>query len=400
MKYQTITFLAFIYLAPPTFAATLHVQMWGEAMPCGSKSVPCASITDAVLGASPGDKILVGPGSYTENVVIDKERIRLQSTAGARSTIIRADDPDFAAISVSARKVQVGKRYKGFSVTGSTEPTEGGIHITSSTYDLVKIEGNIAYGNATGFNLSGDKLYARFNTARDNTGEGIFYSLGNKARILDNRSNNNNLNGFRFTAVDNSTFQRNLARSNNQSGMRFFSNCQNNKLKDNVVDQNNNIGIRIDDFDGTTLDGNIAAQHDSYGVYAETQGSPAKSSVFQNNLVTNSGNVGFNTNGENEIVLRRNTFVFNENGIRANSNVEFLSVGRNNFFAHEFCGYENYGGHPLVFNNDFFGSPAGFPGPDTNGGPDNHDENCGPDLPTGKAAGKMNPIRAKAARRI
>src|ERR1700722_12852901 len=39
---------------------------------CRSASQPCATIQQAVAAACPGDAVIVGAGTFTENVVVDK----------------------------------------------------------------------------------------------------------------------------------------------------------------------------------------------------------------------------------------------------------------------------------------------------------------------------------------
>ena len=49
------------------------------------------TISEAVKAANPGDTIRVGPGTYVENVVVDKP-VTVVSTNGAQATVIKASD--------------------------------------------------------------------------------------------------------------------------------------------------------------------------------------------------------------------------------------------------------------------------------------------------------------------
>jgi len=75
------------------------------------------TIQEAVDAASPGDTIIVYPGTYTENVDVNKDHLTIQSENGADSTIVQAANPDDHVFEITADYVNIN----GFTVTGATE---------------------------------------------------------------------------------------------------------------------------------------------------------------------------------------------------------------------------------------------------------------------------------------
>ena len=73
-------------------------------------------IQDAVNAASAGDTIIVYPGTYTENVDVNKDHLTIQSENGADSTIVQAANPDDHVFEVTADYVNI----TGFMVKGPT----------------------------------------------------------------------------------------------------------------------------------------------------------------------------------------------------------------------------------------------------------------------------------------
>lgn len=81
-----------------------------------------ATIQEAINAAQPGEIILVGPGTYTENLVIpaDKDGISLLSTDGAGSTTIVGTAGSLGTILLQpgADNVRIGDLGQGFTVVG------------------------------------------------------------------------------------------------------------------------------------------------------------------------------------------------------------------------------------------------------------------------------------------
>jgi len=83
------------------FALTLLVTLLAMALPLGvteAEASPAtiyvpdnySTIQAAVDAASPGDTIIVYPGTYNENVDVNKDHLTIKSENGADSTIVEA----------------------------------------------------------------------------------------------------------------------------------------------------------------------------------------------------------------------------------------------------------------------------------------------------------------------
>jgi hypothetical protein len=70
------------------------------------------SIQAAIDAADPGDTLIAGAGTYSENIVVDVENLTLKSNAGAATTTIAGSSP---AIQVAVDKFAL----EGFTVSGS-----------------------------------------------------------------------------------------------------------------------------------------------------------------------------------------------------------------------------------------------------------------------------------------
>jgi|GEM_PF-1639506 len=123
------------------------------------------SIQEALEHARNGDKILVYPGNYTENVVVNLTDICIVSASGkAADTIIQAEDANESVFYVSADGVKIG----GLTIQGSDR---AGIELESS--DGHTILSNTITGNSVGIFLN----FSDGNTIYRNTLEENFFGI-------------------------------------------------------------------------------------------------------------------------------------------------------------------------------------------------------------------------------
>ena len=130
--------LCLAILVPPLRAATLNV----------GPGQPYSTIQSAINAAAPGDTVLVAPGTYYENLLVQNKSIALKSIAGAATTIIDggrhdvtlqlSDTPDLTML------------VTGFTFRGGgtpISPSNGGITLFGfATITDNIIQNNYGYG--------------------------------------------------------------------------------------------------------------------------------------------------------------------------------------------------------------------------------------------------------------
>jgi len=151
------------------------------------------AIQEAVDAASPGDTIIVYPGTYTENVDVYKDHLTIQSENGAETTIVRAVCGAAGIIRVTADYANIS----GFTVTGATGAGWCAIYFQGSGHNTLM--DNIIAENARGladFGSGGNRIiHNEILNNRDelnNTMRGIELASSNNI-IEDNSFVNNGL---------------------------------------------------------------------------------------------------------------------------------------------------------------------------------------------------------------
>jgi len=118
-----------VVIPSSALSATLHVSNSGiDAPGCGGSS-PCRSIGQAVANAAAGDKIVVGPGLYSNNLdgdgvsgpgeepaggIMITKPLQITSELGASSTLVNSSGPVFI---IGSSGVTLGDLGKGFTTT-------------------------------------------------------------------------------------------------------------------------------------------------------------------------------------------------------------------------------------------------------------------------------------------
>lgn len=231
------------------------------------------TISEAVKAANSGDTIQVGPGTYVENVVVDKP-ITVVSTNGAQATIVKASDTSKDVFVLSGTGITI----QGLTITGGNKGVTFG---QASNCILTKC---VANGNVFGVYLAGATSNLVSNNNLNNNGFGIYLdgSSGNKlsnnsasyekggggkASLSDgiymfnshsnnvagcDLSNNNNF-GASFYQSRNNVLSNNTFSSNAQFGVRLRDGADNNKFSFNTFKANVENGVLIGNSSGNTF---------------------------------------------------------------------------------------------------------------------------------------------------
>ncbi len=193
------------------------------------------SIQAAVDAANPGDEIVVKPGIYDENIVINKNVSIVSESGNFSDTIVRAADSSQDIFSIWTNGVSI----KGFGISGSNS---AGIHLLG-VLDC-HIENNKLFNNSCGIDLyimsSGNKLE---NNEISGCPTGI--SLGGS--LYNNLSNNlisNCSSGISLFDSLNNSLENNTI-SENVEGISLAGESNDNTLINNAVILNEEVGLHV-----------------------------------------------------------------------------------------------------------------------------------------------------------
>ena len=359
-------------------AKTLNVANNGIDSPtCGDKNNPCRSLSKVIANASPGDKIIVGPGLYgdlnhngtfepllgEENanmfisymIKIDKQ-LSIESRDGAGVTVLDAGGINVAVVEIAASGVVFGKNKKGFTLTHSGAGVGLSIGLGTSG---VRVEGNLATANKyVGFFISGNGHQIVGNTANANDRDGFVLLAGNGHQLSGNTANANGTNGFNIVGSGH-VLSGNSAVSNHASG--FHSEGSELQLNGNLAIANDESGFFIG-VGRHHLNGNVASANGLHGFVVDASGQ-----VFTGNLVQGNHFHGFLIASGTGQVLTGNSILGNGDfGIYLVAGTS-ATVTKNNIFGNNLhpnggftnCGLINQSGGAINAINNFWGVVTG-----------------------------------------
>jgi len=308
------------------------------------------SIQAAVDGANSGDVIIVGPGTYTENININKNDLVIRSESGnPADTIIAANNSNASVITIQGRNHVT---IKGFQITGAGTD-KSGIYVLGSTY--CTIEGNILYNDALGVYLkNSDNNIVRNNTASKDlligTGRGINLEQSNYTTVSDNTVSNQRYGIYVYGSQENTLSGNTASQSANDSIL--VENSINNVLESNTAKSNARYGIYLSGSSNNYLSRNIASSN-SKGIYVmnSSENIISNNTVYNNTVEVNTSN-GIMLSGSDGNTLEMNKAINNIYGISFDSsrNNTILSnnIASNSKFGLFLCSQSTFN---LIFDN-------------------------------------------------
>ncbi len=263
--------------------------------------------------ANPGDTIIVGPGTYTENIVITKTSnlVLMSSSSNLDDTIIASNDTTKDVISASSRTNLV---IKGFTISGAAAD-HSGIHLNSCR-DCT-IENNKFLNDDMGTYVE-----SCINTIVRN----------NKATRTDESKTGRGINIERSAST---TVSGNTV-SSHKFGI-YFAGSQPNTISGNNITQNNNTGITLEDSTNSIIESNTVSLSGDKGIYLKNSG---KSSLKNNILSSNGGN-GINLELTNETKVLDNIILGNAKD--TNIHGLFVNTCRDNYLQNNTVSNCQYG---------------------------------------------------------
>ncbi|PXF52663.1 MAG: hypothetical protein C4B56_04870 [Candidatus Methanophagaceae archaeon] len=230
----------------------------------GNGNADFADIQDAINKASPGDTIIVKPGTYTENVVVNVANLTIRSESGYGSTIVQAARDYEHVFYVAADDVDI----VGFTIKGATNIyahrfRTAGIYIVGARSN---ISDNYITGNNNGIVVSAGP-YTRIvrNYIAGNTACGILVQIANNCEVMDN------------------------VISANKFGIQLWgsSNCE---LLNNVI-ESNNLGLYLLCTNTDNIVNNTIYMSTNYSIYLSQSWN---NRIYHNNFIISGTGVGVN----------------------------------------------------------------------------------------------------------
>jgi hypothetical protein len=301
----------------------------GSLRPDGSSDHPFGTIPQALDQAGPGDIVYIRPGTYVENIHINKSGLRgkpiiVSAAPGAlgkvtvtpskpyvaghpHGAVVSFDGADFVWVNGLNIEGPLGRheapKHEHFSADGITFENGAGYgdRVTNNViYDNVHsgikelnhdgrgiyIAGNIIFHNGTtdldhGIYMPGDNVTMTANVIFNNAGFGIHsYSAPRGQVITHNLIFSNHSGGIILAGADNHVSYNLLV--NNPSGVLLFrAGCENNIIQNNTMAYNNT-NLAIDSGGGRLGNptGNRVRGNRTYQVAATARESRRERELF------------------------------------------------------------------------------------------------------------------------
>ena len=270
------------------------------------------NIQPAIDDASTGWKVLVHPGTFNENLYVNKENLKIISTDGAEVTII-----DAGGTENGVKIVADGVTFGGFTVTNGGL----GIQLWYSNNNLIenniaenntwvgielyfsdnnRIENNNCENNDYGIELG----YSDINIVSNNTaGNNIYgiYLWDSYNNLIENNIAGNNIYGINIRFSSNNNIVENNIAENNDYGFYIYE-SDNNRIENNTAN-NNSFGIYLENSDNNTLDNNTCENNINFGIWLESSGGCA----LDNNTCENNVSYGIFVSDSSKNTISNNT---------------------------------------------------------------------------------------------
>ncbi len=328
------------------------------------------TIQAAINASNSSDTILVYPGTYNENVDVNKE-LNITSIAGADATNVVAPLADDHTFYVTADNVTIS----GFNVSNATGNSRAGIRLHHSSN--ITLTNNKAIGNSYGIWF----YYSSYSTATNNNASdntwgialssssnnntisnnialrnaqyGIFLQSDcNYNMVTNNTASDNNFGIYIRTSNNNNTIASNTALDNNY-GIRLDSSCNYNTLINNTASSNRYHGIFLYvSCNYNALTSNLASENRNQGIVLYS--SSNNNTVTNNNASDNVMNGIFIGSTSNN-----NTVINNKASGNSDSGIYIDASSGNNLNSNIVLSNSNYGiwlyssSNNLIYNNHF-----------------------------------------------
>jgi parallel beta-helix repeat protein len=225
------------------FAAVALILCAALAVPASGADITVGAegqyktIQQAVDAAKPGDTVSVAPGTYTENVVVNKP---LTITAASARPTVQAADPSKDVFMLSSP----GVRIDGLTITGGAS----GVQIQSTSKCVVT--NIVARDNVRAVYLSHSTDNEISNSNLTGNGYGVYGDSSSRNTISSNVATGEKGNGIALgdgiflNYGDSNTITRNDLSANYVFGISLYNSVRN-IISNNTMSDNDRIGVRF-----------------------------------------------------------------------------------------------------------------------------------------------------------
>jgi len=254
LLFVIIALIVLATLVVPASAAELTVGTDGQ----------YATIQQAVNAAKPGDIVRVAPGTYTENVVVDKS---LTITAASGRPTVQAADASKDVFLVTSPGVRIdgltiaggasGVQIQGTSKCAVTNIVARnnvrGVYLSHGTENEIS-KNNLAdnsygvYGDGASSNTISSNVATGEKGTGATLGDGIFLNYGDSNKITDNNLSANHVFGISMYTSTRNIISDNTMTDNDRIGIRIGPGSNNNTITRNTIARNGIYQLSAQDF--------------------------------------------------------------------------------------------------------------------------------------------------------
>jgi len=330
------------FLCGNAAAGTLTVDVNGGA--------DYVSIQEAVSAAGDGDTVLVMPGTYRENVDVEKPLTIISESVSPADTIVEAANVRDHVFFVNSDDV----RISGFTLKGARNEDDQVAGIYLDDVQGCNISGNVVSKNYYGIGLKN----SRKNVLQDNDAAENRYGIYLCISSTENELSGNDISGNYFgiylnNACNNNILVDNTVDSNKQDGISLISSHKT-AVKNNTITSNLKIGIQADDSRANQIRDNVVSENGK-GIFILRS---SENQVTENSIESNDGSgVHLSWRSPNN-TIEENRFEDNGEGILLADFARYNRVSDNLLRANKkgmyFMGHSDYNeisGNVLLFNS-------------------------------------------------
>lgn len=262
MRRARLPFLLILLLVVPNPASSAppRTLVVHSGTPCATGDASFTSLSSAVAAASPGDRILVCPGTYRENVRVTKSNLVIAGVGEPFSVTIEALNTTKhvielinvrnVAISNLSLKKAFGSQQSGLYAYYSSESSFKNIVVAENYFGLnlvsssgISVEGLISESNTNaGVNLEGSVACTLSGMKVRGNRIGLISLISSEVRVSGSVFIGNSEGGLLLKYSDNNTISRVEARENGWYGI-YLQRSRGNLIANSSSSNNTALGV-------------------------------------------------------------------------------------------------------------------------------------------------------------